>query len=78
MSRWSGAVAVTPDNLPILSGVDEIPGLFIAAAGGYGITWAPAIGEIMAQIALGQSPAVDIGAFDLGRFRKTRASSKTA
>lgn len=40
----------------------------MSACSGHGFKYAPASGEIAAQLALGEEPFADISAFDLGRF----------
>ena len=65
---WAGAITVTPDNLPIASMVDAIPGLFLITGCSYGLTWAPALGRLVADQITGQTPALDPRQFQLCRF----------
>ncbi len=69
---WAGAVAMTPDNLPVVSAVPARPGLFVVSAGGYGVTWAPALGRSLARLACGEVPGIDLAPFDIGRFASGR------
>lgn len=56
---WAGIEAFTPDELPLLGPVAGIAGLLVAAGfSGHGFALAPAIGEVLARLALGQ-PALE-------------------
>ena len=68
---FSGFRPFTPDNLPIISDVPSIAGLFIAAGHeGDGIALAPITGKIMAEMVSGQSIDIDLQAFKIDRFRE--------
>jgi glycine/D-amino acid oxidase-like deaminating enzyme len=57
--RWSGIMAFTPDEFPLVGAVPDSPGLFIAAGySGHGVSMAFTCGSLTAQLALGQSPAI--------------------
>lgn len=45
---WSAAVDYTPDALPVID--EATPGCFVAAGGGHGMMWGPAIGEAVAEL----------------------------
>ena len=66
---WAGLRPGTPDEAPIL-GAGALPGLF-HAAGLYrnGILLGPLVGELVARLALGREPGVDLSAFAPARFR---------
>lgn len=69
---WAGLRPATPDGLPVI-GRSAIDGLVIA--GGLfrnGILLGPLVGEIVAGIALGEKPPVDLSPFDPGRFAAVR------
>jgi sarcosine oxidase subunit beta len=54
---WVGIEAFMPDGLPILGSVPGIEGLFVAAGfSGHGFALAPAVGEVLARLALGRDP----------------------
>ncbi|RIK37225.1 MAG: FAD-dependent oxidoreductase [Chloroflexi bacterium] len=60
----------TPDNLPVLCRAPTVAGVVIAAGhGATGLQLGPLSGKIAAELALGQSPSVDIGALDIARFQ---------
>jgi glycine/D-amino acid oxidase-like deaminating enzyme len=65
---WAGAFDITPDWMPIL---DESPvkGFWIAAGmSGHGFKLAPAVGEMMAALIVGEAPPVSPAPFRLSRF----------
>jgi sarcosine oxidase subunit beta len=54
---WVGIEAFTPDDLPILGPVPGVAGLLVAAGfSGHGFALAPAVGDILARLALGRDP----------------------
>lgn len=65
---WSGPVTLTPDNKPIIGTVDSIPGFYIATALSYGITWAPSVGKLLADMMTGAATDYDAAPFRLSRF----------
>jgi len=65
----SGWLDVSPDAIPVISGVDRLPGFFIASSfSGHGFGIAPGAGELMAQIVMGETPFTDITPFRHSRF----------
>jgi len=67
--RWGGMIDVTPDIVPVISGVDAMPGFFIATGfSGHGFGIGPGAGRLMADIVTGDAPAVDPAAFRFSRF----------
>ena len=66
----AGLYKMTPDANPIVSEVEEFPGLYCCAGfGGHGFMHAPIIGELMSEILLDQRPHLDIASFHLKRFK---------
>ena len=66
---WGGAVDVTPDGVPVISAVEQIPGFFIATGfTGHGFGIGPGAGKLMAQLVMGQAPVVDPAPFRYSRF----------
>jgi len=69
LRTWSGFRPYTPDLIPIISPVESIAGLFVAAGHeGIGITEAPITGKLISQMILGQELAMDAGELSLSRF----------
>jgi sarcosine oxidase subunit beta len=69
-----GLYEVTPDAHPILSGVQTLPGFYIAAGfSGHGFMHSPATGKVLSEIILdGKSSTVDVSALDFERFAEGR------
>ena len=66
---WGGMIDVTPDGIPVISGVDTLPGFFIATGfTGHGFGIAPAAGRLMAELVAGETPVVDPAPFRYSRF----------
>jgi len=67
--RWAGMIDVTPDAVPVISGVDNHPGLYIATGfSGHGFGIGPAAGELAADLITGGVPLVDPTSFQFSRF----------
>lgn len=66
--RWAGVLATTLDNMPVISEVEQVPGLLIGSGLYYGLTWGPAAGRILADLATGKQPPIDIANFRFSRF----------
>lgn len=66
---WAGYIDVTPDAIPVISAVDQIPGFHIATGfSGHGFGIGPAAGRLMADIVTGRTPLVDATDFRFSRF----------
>lgn len=71
---WAATIDYTPDHQPILgpglnANGERIPGLTVAAAGGHGMMWGPAVAKIAADLALeGRTDVVDVTDLGLDRF----------
>lgn len=73
MGRWGGYIDVTPDALPVLSAVEQLPGLYMATGlSGHGFGLGPGAGRLAAQLVLGETPVVDPAPFRLHRFLRAR------
>ena len=58
--RWAGAIDVTPDAVPVISAVDQLPGFFLASGfSGHGFGLGPGAGRLMADLVNGAPPIVD-------------------
>ena len=71
-SLWPGLAAFVifePDMLPILGRDPDYPALIYASGHSKnGILLAPATAEAIAALILGETPAIDLSPFRLGRF----------
>jgi glycine/D-amino acid oxidase-like deaminating enzyme len=66
---WAGYIDVTPDAIPVISGVTEVPGFFIATGfSGHGFGIGPGAGRLMAEMVAGEPTVVDPTPFRLSRF----------
>jgi glycine/D-amino acid oxidase-like deaminating enzyme len=66
MGAW---IDVTPDAIPVISGVNALPGFHIATGfSGHGFGIGPAAGEMMAEIVMGKTPSIEPSAFRHERF----------
>ena len=73
VERWAGYIDVTPDEVPVISTVDSLPGLVIATGfSGHGFGIGPGAGRLAADIATGSDPIVDPEPFRLDRFHGGR------
>lgn len=69
IDAWGSFVDSTPDAVPVISGVEDVGGLYIAAGcSGHGFGVGPGIGLLAAQLIQNDAPCVDPAAFRLSRF----------
>jgi glycine/D-amino acid oxidase-like deaminating enzyme len=67
--HWAGMIDVTPDAVPVISPVDEVPGFFIATGfSGHGFGIGPAAGRLVADLVAGDPTLVDPTNFRYSRF----------
>jgi glycine/D-amino acid oxidase-like deaminating enzyme len=70
---WTGFRPYTPDLLPVISPVEAIRGLYIAAGHeGIGITEAPITGKLISQLVSGQAPDVPLEELSFARFQRAQ------
>ncbi len=68
---WAGSYEISPDHHAILGEVPGVRGLFLANGfSGHGFQHSPAVGEVMAELLLGEKPSIDISSLSIERFRK--------
>jgi D-hydroxyproline dehydrogenase len=73
-SQWMGARPTLPDYLPAIGQSDRVPGLFYAFGHQHlGLTLAPITGELVAALATGDQPAINLAPFSLARFEGRRS-----
>lgn len=67
---WAGWIDYSADKVPVISFVEEVPGLILACGfTGHGFGIGPTVGTLLSQMAAGEEPVLDIGAFRYDRFR---------
>ena len=64
---WASPVAFTDDGLPFLGPVADLPGLILATAFKSTVIVTPLVGRLVAQLALGRRPEIDIRPFSPDR-----------
>lgn len=68
---WAGNIDVMPDALPVIDGDLPARGLVIATGfSGHGFGLGPAVGKVLAEIATGARPSVDLAEFAADRFAR--------
>jgi glycine/D-amino acid oxidase-like deaminating enzyme len=66
---WAGMIEVSPDARPIISTVTGVEGLIVSTGySGHGFGIGPGAGRATAELAAGDTPAVDLSPFRLSRF----------
>jgi sarcosine oxidase subunit beta len=76
---WAATIDYTPDHLPIIGAVPGLDGVFVAAAGGAGMMWGPAVARAVADVAVSGATAVaDVSALGLDRFDESGRSRLAA
>lgn len=72
---YAGVRPYVEDHLPIVSGVDEVPGYYIAAGHeGDGISLSPITGKMMTQIICGEETDFNIEELQFSRYKKALSS----
>lgn len=67
---WAGWEDTCIDGVPVISRVDEVPGLVLAAGfTGHGFGISPIVGTLLAELACGEETTLDVSAFRYDRFR---------
>jgi sarcosine oxidase subunit beta len=70
---WGGWIDMCHDGVPVISEVEEVPGMILACGfTGHGFGTAPAVGLMLAQMVLGEKTVVDISALGYDRFKPVR------
>lgn len=68
-AAWGGMIDTAPDLVPVISTVDTLSGFVIASGfSGHGFGVGPGAGLLAAQLALGETPYVNIDPYRLSRF----------
>jgi len=73
LERWGGLIDVMPDALPVISGVESLPGFYLATGfSGHGFGIGPAAGRLAADLVTGSASAADLAPFGFERFGAAR------
>jgi len=66
---WAGWIDLTPDSIPVISAVEQLPGFFLATGfSGHGFGIGPGAGQLAAELVIGRAPSVDPTPFRYSRF----------
>lgn len=67
---WAGWMDLCADKVPVISPVEEVPGLILACGfSGHGFGISPAVGLILSQMVSGEETALDMTALRYDRFK---------
>lgn len=68
-ARWAGVIDGTPDALPVIDSIGQVPGLHVATGfSGHGFGIGPGAGRLAAELLAGDAPCVDPAPFRLERI----------
>ena len=66
---WAGYIDTMPDAIPVISGIESVPGMFLATGfSGHGFGIGPGAGQLMADLVSGSTPSVEPRPFRFSRF----------
>lgn len=65
---WTGITTLAPDQLPILGGLTELPGFYVAA-GGSAFTYGPTYARLMSELILQGSSSFPLTPYAASRFQ---------
>ena len=69
LNAWAGMIDTTPDIVPIVDHVPQLPGLFVATGmSGHGFGIGPGFGRVIADMIAGDDPGHDMSRFRFSRF----------
>lgn len=69
--QWAGSYNMTPDAQPIVGGVDEVEGYYMAVGfSGHGYMFGPITGVLMSQLILGEELELPIDMLSYKRFER--------
>lgn len=67
---WGGWMDIASDLVPVISPVEEVPGLILACGfSGHGFGSGPAVGKLLSQIATDRPTTIDLSALRYNRFQ---------
>lgn len=67
--KWAGLIDTTPDGIPVIGAVDELPGLVVATGfSGHGFALGPIVGRVVSELILDGQPSIDLHSFRYSRF----------
>jgi len=71
-AKWAGYIDSTPDGVPGIGELPQVPGLILAAGfSGHGFGIGPGAGHLIADLVSGATPILDPAPFDPARFKES-------
>jgi glycine/D-amino acid oxidase-like deaminating enzyme len=71
VESWGGLIDATPDAVPVISAIDELPGFFLSTGySGHGFGIGPGAGRLTAELVMGEPTVVDPAPFSFNRLSK--------
>ncbi|MGJ4929201.1 NAD(P)/FAD-dependent oxidoreductase [Bradyrhizobium sp. HKCCYLS2038] len=68
-ASWAGYIDSTPDGVPAIGELTQLPGLIVAAGfSGHGFGIGPGAGHLIADLVSGRAPTIDPAPYAPGRF----------
>lgn len=68
LRSWAGTGHGTPDHRPVIGALPHVPGVIAGLFPYMGLTAGPLMGRVLADLALGCDPGIDLSPFRPGRF----------
>ncbi len=73
---WGGLMDVTPDGVPVISAVEQLPGFYLATGfSGHGFGIGPGAGKIAADLIAGDRAIIDLAPYRFDRFQRAKVSA---
>ena len=67
---WAGYEDVSADGIPVISKIDEVPGLILSCGfTGHGFGIAPVVGKLLSELGTDQQTTLDLKEFRYDRFK---------
>lgn len=67
---WAGWVDESADHVPVISFVEEVPGLILACGfSGHGFGISPTVGKLLSEMIINKAPSIDLSEFRYDRFK---------
>ncbi|MFC0529810.1 NAD(P)/FAD-dependent oxidoreductase [Phytohabitans kaempferiae] len=77
-SGWSGNYEMSPDHNAMVGAATDLAGFYYATGfSGHGFQQAPVVGEYLADLVAGRTPALDLGVLSADRFADARTRPET-
>lgn len=75
LRAWTGFEGRTPDKLPLIGQLREVPQVYVLGCASGGLTLSPAAGDLLAQQLCGETPSLPLEPFSPDRFTPAAAQA---